>query len=117
MRTMTYKKIDIVLVPFPFNDRPGFKKRPAVIISKAEHYKQYGKYVCLAITSQEKAEGTERYEHKLHKTKSVGLLYDDQWVLPNKVFSIEDSIIIKKLGAMDHADFDTTESMFQDVIE
>ncbi|MCQ6280028.1 type II toxin-antitoxin system PemK/MazF family toxin [Bacillus sp. EB600] len=51
--TISYNKQDIVLVPFPFSDKPGFKKRPAVIISSDEHYKQYGKYVCLAITSQE----------------------------------------------------------------
>jgi hypothetical protein len=40
MPTMIYKKHDIVLVPFPFNDRPGFKKRPAMIISYESHYIQ-----------------------------------------------------------------------------
>jgi hypothetical protein len=115
MLIMTYNKKDIVLVPFPFNDTPGFKKRPAAIISKDEHGNQYGKYICVAITSQEKQDGKERYEHKLRKTRSVGLLYDNQWVLPNKLFSIEDSIIIKKLGTMDAADFETLELMFQDL--
>lgn len=117
MDTMTFNKEDIVLVPFPFNGRQVFKKRPAVIISKDDHYKQYGKYVCIAITSQEKTEGMERYEHKLHNTKSVGLIYDDQWVIPDKVFSIEDRIIIKKLGVMAQPDFDTVESMFHDVFD
>ena len=112
---MTFNKKDIVLVPFPFNDTPGFKKRPAAIISKDEHGNQYGKYICVAITSQEKQDGKERYEHKLRKTRSVGLLYDNQWVLRNKLFSIEDSIIIKKLGTMDAADFETLELMFQDL--
>ncbi|WP_187445889.1 type II toxin-antitoxin system PemK/MazF family toxin [Bacillus infantis] len=109
---MTYKKQDIVLVPFPFSDRPGFKKRPAVIISCENHYNQYGKYVCLAITSQEKKIGKDRYEHKLKETKSVGLLYDDQWILPNKIFTIEDSLIDQKRGVMDEEDFQTGKSMF-----
>ncbi|MCM3690935.1 type II toxin-antitoxin system PemK/MazF family toxin [Neobacillus niacini] len=116
---MSFKKQDIVLVPFPFNDRPGFKKRPSVIISNNKHYNQYSKYVCLAITSQEKKESKDRYEHKLNKTNipDVGLLFEDQWVLPNKVFSVEDSMIIKRLGVMDLDDFDTTYSMFNAVFK
>ncbi len=39
---MTYKSRDIVLVPFPFNSRTGFKKRPAVIISNENHFKEDG---------------------------------------------------------------------------
>lgn len=113
---MTYKKQDIVLVPFPFNDKLGFKKRPAVIISKENHHKEYRKYLCLAITSQDKRSNTVRYEHKLYKTTSVGLLYKDQWVLPNKVFSIENRIILKKLGTMDKKDYNIVEDMFNDII-
>lgn len=117
MPTMSYSKQDIVLVPFPFSGKPGFKKGPAVIISNDEHHKQYGKYICIAITSQEKKTGKERYEHKLYKTKSVGLLYDDQWVLPNKVFTIEESFIDQKRGNMNDADFAVTELMFKGVFE
>jgi mRNA interferase MazF len=112
---MSYKKQDIILVPFPFADQTGNKKRPAVIISLDSHYNRYKKYVCVAITSQENKSNTDRYEYKLNKTKEVGLIYDDQWSLPNKVFTIEDRLIIKKLGVMDQNDFNTTESMFQSV--
>lgn len=54
MHTITFKKRDIVLVPFPFSDKPGFKKRLAVIFSNEKHFSQYSKYICLANTSQEK---------------------------------------------------------------
>lgn len=37
---MTYKKQDIVLVPFPFNDKPGFKKRSAITYP-APHIQQH----------------------------------------------------------------------------
>lgn len=116
MSTMTYEKQDIVLVPFPFNDRPGFKKRPAVIISNENHYKAYGKYICLAITSQENKKDTVRYEHKMYKTTQAGLLFSDQWILPNKVFSIEKSMILKKLGTMDVRDYRKAETMFNDIL-
>ena len=112
---MTFNKQDIVLVPFPFSDKPGFKKRPAVIISNEKHYSRYGKYICLAITSQEKNDNIDRFEHKLHITKTVGLLYEHQWVLPNKVFSIEESIIHKQLGMMDETDFEITMTLFNSI--
>ena len=112
---MMYKKQDIILVPFPFADQQGFKRRPAVIISKDKHYAGFGKYVCIAITSQENKASYRRYEYKLDITKSVGLIYNDQWVLPNKVFTIEDRLIIKCLGKMTQSDFDKTASMFYDI--
>lgn len=114
---MSFNKQDIVLLPFPFADRPGNKKRPAVIVSSDEHHKSFYKYVCVAITSQENKSNIDRFEHKLKKTKSVGLIYYDQWVLPNKSFTIEESLIDKKLGVMDQDDFYTTDAMFQSIFK
>ncbi len=34
--TTGYSFGDIVLVPFPFTDQSGIKKRPAVVVSSAE---------------------------------------------------------------------------------
>lgn len=113
---MSFKKQDIVLVPFPFSDKPYFKKRPAVIISNESHSKEYGKYICLAITSQEKRSGTVRYEHKMYKAISAGLIYNDQWVLPDKIFSIESKIILKKIGVMDENDYTIIKSMLSDIL-
>lgn len=113
---MIYKKGDIVVVPFPFNDRQAFKKRPAVIFSNLNHHIEYGKYICLAITSQEKAYNAVRCEHKLLETTSVGLLYEAQWVLPNKVFSIENKLVLKKLGTLNNKDFTIVETMFNDIL-
>ncbi len=32
---MTYEQFDVVVVPFPFTDTSGTKKRPALVISDA----------------------------------------------------------------------------------
>lgn len=46
--TMSYKKGDILLVPFPYTDGSGSGKRPALIMSQEHHHKTYGhKLVCL----------------------------------------------------------------------
>jgi mRNA interferase MazF len=43
-----------VLVPFPFTDQSGSKKRPAVIVSSADGHAQRRDFVIRAITSPQK---------------------------------------------------------------
>lgn len=43
---------DIVLVPFPFTDQSGHKKRPAVIVSSDAYHASRADYVIMAVTSQ-----------------------------------------------------------------
>jgi len=38
--TTGYSFGDVVLVPFPFTDQSGFKKRPAVVVSSTEYQAQ-----------------------------------------------------------------------------
>jgi hypothetical protein len=52
----------------------------------------------------------------MYKTTQAGLLFSDQWILPNKVFSIEKSMILKKLGTMDVRDYRKAETMFNDIL-
>jgi mRNA interferase MazF len=50
--TTGYSFGDVVLVPFPFTDQTGTKKRPAVIVSSADYQAQRRDLVIMAITSQ-----------------------------------------------------------------
>ncbi len=43
---------DIVLVPFPFTNQAGTKKRPAVVVSKLLYNSSHPDLVLMAITSQ-----------------------------------------------------------------
>ena len=43
---------DVVLVPFPFTDQSGTKKRPAVVISSHDYNASRRDIVIVAITSQ-----------------------------------------------------------------
>jgi mRNA interferase MazF len=43
---------DVVLVPFPFTDQTGMKKRPAVVVSSRDYNVSRHDIVIMAITSQ-----------------------------------------------------------------
>lgn len=47
-----YKAGDIVLVPFPFDERAGGRRRPALVLSSAEHNEATGEVVVAQVTSR-----------------------------------------------------------------
>lgn len=49
---MTHAFGDVVLVPFPFTDQTGTKKRPAVIVSSSGYNTSRRDLMIMAITSQ-----------------------------------------------------------------
>lgn len=95
--TTACKRGDIVLVPFPFTDLSSSKRRPALVVSPDDFNGQMQDLVVLAITSQLTAEGTVMIEPSdcvdgaLPKTSVVKLA---------KVFTIHNSLIIKRLCAL-----------------
>lgn len=48
---MAYSFGDVVLVPFPFTDQSGTKKRPAVIVSSSGYNANRRDLVIMTITS------------------------------------------------------------------
>ena len=55
--TTSYSFGGIVLVPFPFTDQTGTKKRPAVIVSSAAYNQARRDLVIMAVTSQLRPSG------------------------------------------------------------
>ncbi|MFN5079867.1 MAG: type II toxin-antitoxin system PemK/MazF family toxin [Burkholderiales bacterium] len=49
---MTLSFGDVVLVPFPFTDQSGIKKRPAVVVSSNNYNVSRRDLLIMAITSQ-----------------------------------------------------------------
>lgn len=89
-----YKQGDIILIPFPYTDLTGFKKRPALIISNEKINKTPDRICCL-ITSHEPDEGIKiKKEHFENKT-----LPFQSWVKAQRIFTIHEKIILKKLSS------------------
>jgi mRNA interferase MazF len=51
-RTTGYRFGDVVLVPFPFTDQTGAKKRPAIIVSSQAYHQRRRDLIIMAVTSQ-----------------------------------------------------------------
>ena len=90
---MSFKKGDIVLVKFPFTDFSNYKKRPVLIV-KDEN--ELGDIVCFQITSN-------KYQSKILKIEDKFLsnkLKIDSFVKYDKCFTINSSVIDKKLSTL-----------------
>lgn len=93
---ITYKKWDIILVPFPFTNLKSVKKRPALVISP-EKYNAGPDLIIMFVTSKISSFGKPG-DHKIVEWKKSGLPKPS--MVRMKFATIEKSIIVKKLGEM-----------------
>lgn len=87
-------KGDIVVVPFPFSDLSASKKRPALVLADLK-----GEDIILCqITSKQVKD-----DHAVSLLKSdfeTGSLPVDSNIRPNRIFTADKNIIIKKAGTV-----------------
>lgn len=88
---------DIILVPFPFSNLSGEKKRPALVLAVAE---RWGELVCVMLTSSPKGCN----EVPLKQWKEAGLPKRTV-ARVHRLFTIEERIVIKKIGRAEPKDF------------
>jgi mRNA interferase MazF len=99
--TTDYRFGDVVLVPFPFTDQSGLKRRPAVVVISAEYHVQRRDLMIMAITSQ--ISPRPRFgEVTVADWKKAGLLAPS--VVKPVVATIERRLILKTLGQLQQAD-------------
>ena len=89
-----YLKGDVVVIPFPFSDLSGSKRRPAIVISDLE-----GDDVLLCqITSQN---SKDRHAIPLSLEDFVkGSLPIDSYIRPARIFTADKNIIVRKAGSV-----------------
>ena len=101
-------KGDIVVIPFPFSDLTGAKRRPALVITnlKGEDLilcqitsKKVKDEYAIVITEEDFEEGSLRQESN---------------VRPNKIFTADESIILYKIGRLKREKLKT---IIEDIIE
>jgi len=87
-----YNQKDIVLIPFPYSDLSLSKKRPALIISNEKINKMQDRICCLITTKPHKD------DLKIEQNSiAEGNLPFQSFIKPHRIFTIHESIILKKL--------------------
>ncbi len=103
---------DVVLVPFPFTDQSGAKKRPAVIVSSSG-YNAGRDLVIMAITSQVRTP-LSFGEALVADWQAAGLIKPS--VLKPVVTTIEQRLVVRTLGALSATDLHSLREVIVQVI-
>lgn len=96
---MTFESFDVVVVPFPFSDRRTVKRRPALIVSSADFNRAHRQSILTMITST----GTNWPSDVLIEGwQEAGLNVPCK--IRFKLFTLDDSLIIRRLGRLTKRD-------------
>ena len=104
---------DIVLVPFPFTDQAGVKKRPAVVVSIASYNTSRRDIVIMAITSQVRTP-LGYGEAMVGDWQAAGLIKAS--VLKPVFTTLEQGLVLRTIGHLSVADTKTLRGLLGDVV-
>jgi mRNA interferase MazF len=104
---------DVVLVPFPFTDQTAAKRRPAIVVSSDAYHRHRPDVIVVAVTS------------RTGKPDAVGDVMIGEWreagllkvSLIKPIFTtVEQSLIIRKLGTLHAKDVAALRQSLQEVL-
>lgn len=109
-----YEQRDILLIPFPFTDLSAVKKRPVLVLSKDIDNRSTEDLITCGITSHI----SDRAHSVLISEKNLedGALPIESSIKVDKLFTVERSIVIKKLGKLDTRSFEKVKAIFFDLV-
>jgi len=87
-----YDQNDIILIPFPYSDLTGSKRRPALIISNEEINNTEDRICCLITSNPHKEDLTMTRD-----CFEEGSLPFKSFVKPHRIFTVYKGIIVRKL--------------------
>lgn len=99
---MSFSFGDVLLVPFPFTDQSGAKKRPAVVVSSDDLHRESIDIVIMAITTQ--ARPSAALQTTVSDWQAAGLLRPS--VVKPVFATIERSLVLKNIGTLQPTDLD-----------
>jgi mRNA interferase MazF len=97
---VTFDRFDVVIVPFPFTDRAQQKRRPALVLSRADFNKPSGHSVMAMITSVGNAPWP--LDASISNLKAAGLPAAS--VVRMKMFTLDEQFVLRKAGRLSKTD-------------
>lgn len=92
---MTFEPFDIVVVPFPFTDRRGEKRRPALVVSSSRFNRTHRQSILAMITTSSSEWPSDVV---IERWREAGL--NVACKVRFKLFTLDDDRIVRRLGAL-----------------
>lgn len=83
---------DLLLIPFPFTDLSAAKRRPVLVLTRAD---AYGDFIALPVTSRPQP------EHGLPIAATdltAGKLPAPSWIRTNRIVTLNAGLVVKQVG-------------------
>lgn len=101
--TISYKRGDVVLAPFPFSDQASIKQRPALIISVEGFQEQGLDLLIMAVTSQVRGP-LKLGEFLIRDWQAAGLLKPS--AVKAAIATVEAKLVRRRLGRLSDYDLE-----------
>lgn len=93
---MNYQRGDIILIPYPYTDLSGTKKRPVIILTNVD---TFGNYIVAKITSVLRNDSVAFFLD----SNNLSAAFDrPSEVRTNELFTVSTSLVIKQISALNN---------------
>ena len=93
-----YRQGDILLIPIPYSDLTSNKKRPVLVLSNDDYNTKTEDIIVAAVTSNITS---KEYSILIsNKDMQEGNLHVNSCIRVDKIYTLSQSIVIKKFGAV-----------------
>lgn len=109
-----FEQGEILLISFPFSDLSTRKKRPVLVLSKKKYNDSSSEFICCGITSN-----LDNKSHSvLIERKDIrgGSIPKTSRIKFNKIFTLEKSLVVKKLGRIDDKKFHQVQEALIEIV-
>ena len=107
-----YNPGDVILVPFPFNERAGGRKRPALVISSPQYNEDTGQVTIAQITSRTSS-NPRPGDTPIQDWKAANL--PRPAIVRARFATIDASLVLRQLGSLTETDFQSAQSNLKSV--
>ena len=108
-----YEQGDVVLVPFPFGERAGGKRRPGLVVSSARHNEATSEVVIAQITSRVSSPARPGDYH-IQFWREANL--PRPALVRCRLTSLPGSLILRRLGQLDVSDLEGARRALSEVL-
>lgn len=92
----TFDPYDVVVVPFPFTDRPAAKRRPALVVSDKGFNGPHAQLILAMITSSQSSDWPS--DVRLERWQAAGLTTACR--VRMKLFTLDKTLVVSRLGVL-----------------